>query len=89
MILGHAFLNSLIKRKGFFYRAVCLIGTYSLEIYLIYENIYTAGHGLFNSVDETGAIYALTIFTVSLGLSVLLKETVKALEDHYCQNRQN
>ena len=51
-----------------------VIGSYSMEIYLIYESIYNHASDLFHSdLDSTGLVYALTVFAAALVLSVLLK----------------
>ena len=83
IVLSHAFLCCIPKRKSILYRIVCLIGLFSLEIYLIYENLYVAGLGFFKQADEVGIVYAITVFTASLMLSALLKTVLNLLREQY------
>ncbi len=74
LVLAHAFVFSHFRKCGFLSRTVMVIGSYSMEIYLIYESIYNHASNLFHSdLDRTGLVYALTVFTAALVLSVLLK----------------
>ena len=74
IVLAHAYIFSKWKRRGFLSKCVMTIGTYSMEIYLIYESIYNHAENVFNtSLDNTGIVYALTVFTATLTLAVLLK----------------
>ena len=75
LVLAHAYVFSKFRKRGFLTKLVMVIGTYSMEIYLIYESIYNHASALFvnSSFDKTGAIYALTVFTATLVLAVLLK----------------
>lgn len=79
LVLAHAYAFSHLKKWGFFTKAVMAVGTCSMEIYLLYESIYNHAEGLFanSAFDETGLIYALTVFAATLVLAVLLK-TVSA-----------
>ena len=71
--LAHSWLYSLRPWKSLFHRGIILIGMYSLEIYLIYENLYLMDIPLFQNVDPIGVIYALTTFVAALLLSGLLR----------------
>ena len=70
---------SKLRKRGFLSKTVMLIGSYSMEIYLLFESIYNNGTSLFNSPESTGLVYALTAFTATLVLAVLLKLTVNQL----------
>lgn len=83
LVLSHALLCSLLRRKGFLYRSVVLTGTFSMEIYLIYENLYREGEAFFRSSDPAGITYAVTAFAAALVLAVLLKAVIRALGDAY------
>ena len=71
--LAHSYLCSLRSWKNLLHRTVILIGAYSLEIYLIYENLYLMEIPLFQNVDPVGIMYALTTFVAALLLSGLLR----------------
>ena len=71
--LGHAFIFSKFRKRGFLSKSVMLIGSYSMEIYLLFESVYNNGTSLFNSPESTGLVYALTAFTATLVLAVILK----------------
>ncbi len=73
IVLGHAFIFSKFNRTGFLSKMIMLIGSYSMEIYLLFESVYNNGTHLFISPDETGLVYALTAFAATLVLAVLLK----------------
>ena len=81
LVLSDSLICGWLKGKGFLYKVICLIGTYSMEIYLLYENLYVMDPPLFRSVDPAGIIYALTVFTASLVLSALLKAVVAKLRE--------
>ena len=50
------------------------IGTYSMEIYLIFESVYNHSTAVFhNDLEKTGLVYTLTVFTATLVLAVLLR----------------
>ena len=78
-VLGNAYVFSKFRKRGFLSKAIMLIGAYSMEIYLIFESIYNHGVYLINSPDETGMVYALTVFTATLVLAILLKTVVNQL----------
>ncbi len=78
--LGHAWVFSKLKKRGLLTRGVMLIGSYSMEIYLLFESIYNNGVSVFHSPDPAGAVYALTVFTAALVLAALLKAVMKQLE---------
>ena len=71
--LGHAFVFSKFNRRGFLSKVIMLIGSYSMEIYLLFESVYNNGIQLFNSPDEAGLVYALTAFAATLVLAILLR----------------
>ena len=77
--LSHAFVSSKFRKRGFLSKVIILIGSYSMEIYLLFESIYNNGIHLFTSPDETGMIYILTAFTATLVLAVLLKMVAEQL----------
>ena len=77
--LGHAYVLSKFSKRGFFTKGVMLIGSYSMEIYLLFESIYNNSVFLFHSPEDTGVVYALTAFTAALVLAVLLKMVVNQL----------
>ncbi len=81
--LSHAWLFSKMRKRRFISKAVCMIGSYSMEIYLIYETVYYHSREVFSAPDPTGLIYAVTIFTVTLVLSALLRLTVEKLTDAF------
>ena len=73
-VLAHAYVFSKIRNWGFLTRSVMTIGTYSMEIYLIFESIYNHSREVFNNtLEDTGLVYALTVFTATLVLAVLLR----------------
>ncbi len=76
------------RKRAPIYRSICLLGTYSMEMYLLYENLYTRNPFRFRSVDGVGAVYALTVFTAALALSVLLQTAVRELREAYGRPRQ-
>lgn len=79
LALAHAYVFSKFRKWGFLSRLVMMIGTYSMEIYLIFESVYNHGTDLIFSPEDTGLVYALTAFTATLVLAVLLKEVVNRL----------
>lgn len=79
LVLAHAYIFSKIKRRGFLYKSIAVIGAYSMEIYLIYESIYNHATSLFHQIENTGLVYALTVFAATLVLAVLLRMVVKQL----------
>ena len=81
--LGHAFVFTKFTRRRFLSKTVMMIGTYSMEIYLLFESVYNHGIYIFNSPDNTGLVYALTAFTATLVLAVLLKMMVNQLNRVY------
>ena len=62
-------------------RALVFLGDYSLEFYLIYENLYLAMGGVFKSSDKVGVTYALPCFVAALLLSLALKRAVAVLTE--------
>ena len=85
--LSHAWIFSMMKKRGVLYGAVAFLGSFSMEIYLIYETIYYHGRSLFTVSEPTGLVYAVTVFTVTLILSVLLRTAVEKLKDVYAAAR--
>ena len=83
--LGHGWLCSLRPRGGALRRAAALIGACSLEIYLIYENLYLLEVPFFRNVDSVGAVYALTTFVAALLLSVLLRTVIDRLRKDFAR----
>ena len=80
VVLAHAYVFSKFRRRGFLSKAVMVVGTYSMEIYLIYESVYNHAENLFHtSLEDTGWVYMLTCFTATLVLAVLLKITAGQL----------
>ena len=79
LTLAHAYVFSKFRKRGFLTRLVMMIGTYSMEIYLIFESIYNHGNNLIFSPDSMGLVYALTAFTATLVLAVLLRAVVDRL----------
>ena len=74
IVLAHAYVFSKIKKWGFLTRSVMTVGTYSMEIYLIFESIYNHSTAVFNyTLENTGLVYALTVFAATLVLAVLLR----------------
>ncbi|MBR2823847.1 MAG: acyltransferase [Clostridia bacterium] len=89
LVLTAGLLCSLLKRKGFLWKCVCAVGTCSLEIYLLYENLYVMDPPLFRSVDPAGIVYALTVFAAALVLSVLLRLVVRTLREGFRPSSRN
>lgn len=50
-----------------------------MEIYLIYETLYYNSRKVIIISEPTGLIYALTVFTVTLLLSILLQMVITKL----------
>ena len=73
IVFSCAWLVSLRNGRGFLRRALARIGSFSMEIYLIYENLYLADPPLFRGADDAGVTYAVTCFAVTLLLSALLQ----------------
>ena len=83
-VLAHAAVLSRFRKWGFVTRSVMTVGTFSMEIYLIYESVYYHATGLFvTPPDATGLAYALTCFTATLALAVLLKTVAGQLTRVY------
>ena len=78
--LSHAWIFSHIQKSRFFFRSVCLIGSYSLEIYLIYETVYYHSRQVFAAPGTTGMIYAVTVFTATLVMSIILRLVVEKVK---------
>ena len=90
IVLAHAFVFSKIRKRGFLFKFIVVIGSYSMEIYLIYESIYNHATSLFHQIENTGLVYALTVFTATLVLAVLLRMVVNQLTREYdIQDRTN
>ncbi|MBQ3705668.1 MAG: acyltransferase [Clostridia bacterium] len=83
IVLSHAYVFSKFRKRGFLTRSVAVIGTYSMEIYLIYESIYNHAGSLFHQMESTGLVYALTVFTATLVLAVLLRMVTDQLTRVY------
>ncbi len=81
IVLADSMLCGWVKGRSILYKGICLIGTFSMEIYLIYENLYVMDPPLFHSVDSAGIIYALTVFAAAFVLSVLLKMVAAKLRE--------
>ncbi len=79
LALAHGFLCSLPKRRSPLYRAVCAVGTFSLEMYLIHERIYMADPSPFLPNDPVGLTRAAAAFVAALLLSALLRTALGAL----------
>ena len=79
LILGDSAVCGRMRRKGPAYRGLCLLGSFSMEMYLLYENLYVMDPPLFRSADPVGITYALTVFTAALVLSAGLKGAVQTL----------
>ena len=62
-------------------RALVFFGEYSLEFYLIYENLYLSMRGVFKSSDGVGLSYALPCFVTALLLALALKRAVAVLTE--------
>ena len=77
--LSHAWLCMLWKKRGRLYRIVTTIGSYSLEIYLIYEGLYLYNPIGFKNYDSMGIVYALTVFVATLLLASLQKTALDRL----------
>ena len=77
--LSHAWVFSRFRKRSFFSRCVARIGSCSMEIYLIYETLYYNGRKVIIISEPTGLIYALTVFTVTLLLSILLQMVITKL----------
>ena len=73
IVFSCAWLVSLRNGRGFLRRALARIGSFSMEIYLIYENLYLVDPPLFRGADDAGGTYAVTCFAVTLLLSALLQ----------------
>ncbi len=83
LVISHAFLCSLVRRKTPLYRGVALIGCFSMEIYLIYEDLYWVDPPVFASPDPAGIVYAVTTFAVTLALAALLRGVLNVLRGEY------
>ena len=77
-VLSLSWLDSRV-RVQWLRRALVLLGDYSLEFYLIYENLYLFLCGVFKSADTVGLSYALPCFVAALLLSLALKRAVAVL----------
>ena len=73
IIISHAWIFSKFHKRRFLSKLVMLMGSYSMEIYLLYETLYNHEPILFYSPESTGVVYSLTVFTATLVLAVLLK----------------
>ena len=62
-------------------RPLSFFGDYSLEIYLLYENLYLALGGVFKVSDGVGLSYALPCFVTALLLALALKRAAVLLTD--------
>ena len=65
-------------------RALVFFGEYSLEFYLIYENLYLSMRGVFKSSDGVGLSYTLPCFAASLLLALALKRAAAVLTGAVC-----
>ena len=81
--LSHGWFFSRFPKRGFLSKTVMLMGSYSMEIYLLYESLYNHEPMLFHSPESTGVVYSLTVFTAALVLAVLLKYTADQLVKGY------
>ena len=79
IVLSNAWILAAFRRRHLLSRMIILIGSYSMEIYLIYESVYYHADSLFTVRDSTGLIYLITVLTATLVLSVLLRMTVSQL----------
>lgn len=75
--VSHAWILSKIPGKHFLFKSVCVIGSYSMEIYLIYETVYYHSREVFSASDPTGLIYAVTVFVATMVMSALLRLAVE------------
>jgi peptidoglycan/LPS O-acetylase OafA/YrhL len=75
LVITVSIINIHIK-KNKFRRIIEFFGYYSLEFYLIYESVYLASTGLFKASDGAGISYAAACFSVSILLSIALKQSV-------------
>ena len=62
-------------------RILEFFGEYSLELYLLYENLYRNLGGFFRSSDSVGITYALPCFVTALLLSLALKRAAAVISE--------
>ena len=88
MALSHAWILSKIPGRHFLFRSVCMIGSFSMEIYLIYETVYYHSQAVLNTPDPAGLIYAGSVFAITLLLAALLRMTMDKIAGVYAAGRK-
>lgn len=86
-----SWLDQMVPANGF-RRFLVLIGTYSMEIYLIYEPLYMNLTGIFKVSDGVGITYAAACFVTTLLLAFALKKSTEIIAGAICKpetNREN
>ena len=73
-------LDEALGEKGL-HKPLSFFGDYSLEIYLLYENLYLALGGVFKASDGVGLSYALPCFVMALLLALALKRAAAMLTE--------
>lgn len=81
--LSHGWIFSIFRKRGFLSKMIMLLGSYSMEIYLLYESLYNHQPILFNYLEGTGMVYSVTVFAATLVLAVLLKMVAGQLVKGY------
>ena len=84
VVMDITLLTYLADSKG---RAFALLGTYSLECYLIYESLYLGLYDILKTSDTIGITYVLEVFILTLVLSIALKAVCKELQRTAAQLR--
>ena len=77
--LGYAGVCARLRGRGVVRRCMSAVGALSLEIYLIYENLYVAQPRLLRGADGTGTVRLLTTFVAAALLGALLQVTLNHL----------
>lgn len=70
-------------------RFLVVMGSFSLEMYLLYENMYLYLKGFFKISDKVGLTYAVAVFTEAFILSVALYNINKLLLDKVFANTKS
>lgn len=86
--LSHAWIFSHFRKRRFLSGSVCLIGSFSMEIYLIYETVYYHSQAVLNTPDPAGLIYAGSVFAITLLLAALLRMTMDKIAGVYAAGRK-
>lgn len=69
-----SYIYTWIKKENFFTKFFIWIGTYSMEIYLLYEYLMKHCNGFFKFDDSYNISYHICIFLITIILSIGLKK---------------